>query len=396
MTIESTNRRCVLSDVFDHISALDNKLHFCEDFAASGPLDRAQVPVQGPLAGRIVGLKANIRVAGQAWTAGIGARAGDIAVEDAPITGSLRAAGATLLSRLSMDEGALGAATDNPHFGRCDNPAVPGHSAGGSSGGPAAAVASGAVDAALGSDTMGSVRIPAAFCGVHGLKLGSATVDMSGVMPLAPELDALGIFARTPGLLEQVLDVLVPAAPAPEFAGWYCLPDARLGGCTPEIRRGYAAARRSLQDLMGPPAVLPQLDLPALRADTFLLTEAEAVVSLGDQPGLSPGLARLIDFGRKLTPEKMAGIRTRLEAARTALRGALGRDRVLLTPTVSHPPFPHGTRPPEGQADFTAIANVADLPALAVPIAGADHPISVQLVGPRDSERALLSLAAKI
>mgnify|MGYP000153026470 CR=1 FL=1 len=133
-----------MSGVFDRIETLNERLHFCEDFAASGPVDRAQAQSVGPLSGRVIGVKSNISVAGQAWTAGFGARAAEIAPRDAPVIARLRAAGATLLSRLAMDEGALGAATDNPHFGRSENPRVPGHSAGGSSGGSAAAVAAGA------------------------------------------------------------------------------------------------------------------------------------------------------------------------------------------------------------------------------------------------------------
>ncbi|MEC7257857.1 MAG: amidase family protein, partial [Pseudomonadota bacterium] len=228
-----------MNEDFDKIGTLNARLHFCEDFAASEPQDRAQATGPGPLAGRIVGVKSNICVAGQGWTGGIGSRAREIADNDAAVVAALRAAGAAILSRLAMDEGALGASTDNPHFGRCDNPAWPGHSAGGSSGGSAAAVAAGAVHAALGSDTMGSVRIPAAYCGVYGLKLGADTVDMAGVLPLAPSLDALGLFAASPGGLTELLAVLAPECGAPEISGWCILPDDSLPDCDNGIRRAY-------------------------------------------------------------------------------------------------------------------------------------------------------------
>lgn len=385
-----------MSGVFDRIAALNARLHFCEEFEASGPVDRAQRVKEGVLSGRVIGVKSNICVAGQAWTAGIGARREEIAAQDAPVVAALRAAGATLLSRLAMDEGALGAATDNPHFGRCENPRLPGHSAGGSSGGSAAAVAAGAVDAALGSDTMGSVRIPAAYCGVYGLKLGPQSVDMAGVMPLAPSLDALGLFARTPHMLDDLLSVLGGGAADAEIIGWCVLPERCFGACTPKMRAAYAAACDRMQTLLGAPEEMEPLDLPALRGDAFLLTEAEAVASLGDETGLSRGLEKLIAYGRTLTPERMGQVQARLQAARALLRGALGATRVLVMPTVAEPAFVHSTRPPVGQADFTVLANIAGLPALAIPMTHAAAPLSVQLVGPPGSEAALLRIAAQL
>lgn len=385
-----------MSGIFEQIETLNERLHFCEDFKTSAPVDRAQSPKVGPLAGRIVGVKSNICVVGQAWTAGIGARTAQIAANDAPVVTALRAAGATLLSRLAMDEGALGAATDNPHFGRCENPSAPGHSAGGSSGGSAAAVAAGAVDASLGSDTMGSVRIPAAYCGVYGLKLGSEAVDMTGVMPLAPSLDALGLFAQTPQMLRGLLDVLVPGVSGAKITGWCVLPEACLADCALEMRGAYDAACAQMQSLFGAPEVMGPLDLPALRGDAFLLTEAEAVATLGDQPGLSQGLEKLIAYGWTLTPERLAEVNMRLDAARAALRRVLGKNRVLLTPTVSEPAFAHGARPPVGQADFTVLANIACLPALAIPMTGTALPLSVQIVGPPGSESALLDIAEQL
>ena len=385
-----------MDDRFDRIARLDAALHFCEDFDASAPQDRAWPTEAGPLSGKIIGVKANISVARQAWTAGIGSRADRTAPADAPVVAALRSAGAVLLSRLLMDEGALGAEADNPHFGRCENPAHPGHSAGGSSGGSAAAVAAGAADAALGTDTMGSVRMPAAYCGVHGLKLGAGAVDMTGVMPLAPSLDALGVLASTPALISQVLDVVAPGYGRTDITGWRAPDGQVLSQCAPEVRDAVEAASGRLRRLLGPPDPMPALDLPALRSDAFLLTEVEAVDSFALETGLSDGMQKMIAYGRGLTAERMHGVRGRLDAAKGTLIDALEQDNVLLLPTVGAAAFEHGTRPPVGQADFTAIANIAGLPALAIPVRGATPPISIQLVGPPKSERALLGLAERI
>ena len=386
-----------MTHAFDHIPALNASLHFCEDFDTSGPVDAA-APVQtGALTGRIIGVKANTRVAGQAWTAGIGARTETIAAADAPVVARLRAAGARFLSRTMMDEAALGAATDNPHFGRCENPAWSGHSAGGSSGGSAAAVGSGAVDAALGSDTMGSVRIPAAYCGVYGLKLGNGTVPMEGVFPLAPSLDALGILAARLSCLSDVMNVMMPD-PAPDIAlrGWLDVDPAALAGCAPEVRAFYETCHEGLTDMMGQAQRGALPDLAALRADAFLLTEVEAVARLGSEPGLSAGLVRLIDYGRGVEAPRQRAVRARLVSVADAVQAMLGTDHVMLLPTVAAPAFEHGARPPAGQADFTALANVAGCPALSIPQPGAVPPVSVQIMGPKGSERGLVALAEKL
>jgi len=117
-----------------------------------------------------VGIKANIAVKGYACHGGIKAYENEIADEDAVVVSRLREAGYNVAAILNMEEGALGAQTDNPWFGKTYNPLKNGYTPGGSSGGSAAAVAAGQVDIALGTDTMGSVRIPSAYCGIWGFK----------------------------------------------------------------------------------------------------------------------------------------------------------------------------------------------------------------------------------
>ena len=117
--------------------------------------------IKGPLAGLKIGIKGNIAVKGLANTAGSGARRQAIAHKDAKVVSQLRAAGATIVGTLNMHEGALGATTDNKVYGRCLNPWRDGFSPGGSSGGSGAAIAAGLVDGAMGSDTLGSIRLPA-------------------------------------------------------------------------------------------------------------------------------------------------------------------------------------------------------------------------------------------
>jgi aspartyl-tRNA(Asn)/glutamyl-tRNA(Gln) amidotransferase subunit A len=136
----------------------------------------------GPLDGIPIAIKDNIDVAGVPTSNGFGGPH-PAASADAEVVRRLRAQGAVILGKLNMQEGALGAVNDNPHHGRTSNPFRDGYTPGGSSGGSAAAVAAGLCAAALGTDTGGSVRIPAAYCGQVGLKPSYGRVSARGVVP---------------------------------------------------------------------------------------------------------------------------------------------------------------------------------------------------------------------
>jgi aspartyl-tRNA(Asn)/glutamyl-tRNA(Gln) amidotransferase subunit A len=215
-------------------------------------------------------------------------------------------------------------------------------------------------------------------------------------LELTGSLDALGILARTPSAIGEVLEVLSPDSASPDLNGW-CAPDPEsCARCAPEVMAFQSECADALDALLGAPEALPELDLDALRADAFLLTEIEGARSVGAEPGLSPGLRKLLDYGARVPGDKAQAVRDRLDAAARRLTAAMASSRVALLPTVAMPAFPHGARAPVGQADFTVLANIAGLPALAIPAPGATPPVSVQLVGPKGSERALLNLAERL
>lgn len=376
----------------------------------------ATAPAVGPLAGLAVGIKDNIAVAGFACTAGLAARAGFVAPQDAGVAARLRTAGAWLVPGLAMDEGALGATGENAHFGPCRNPRFPDRLTGGSSAGPAALVAAGLADAALGTDTLGSVRIPAAYCGLLGLKPTRGSVGRSGVAPLAPSLDTVGVLARTPDVLARVFDVLAgPDADDPESLprGLDDLSPARRIGlpgpdltasCAPEVRQALERARNVLGEaghrMM--PVAMPGWQPEALRRAAFLLVEAEGAVSLADElaePGaLSPGLRRLLEYGRDAPSARLVAALAGMRTAAAAFARVMARVDALLLPSVPHVAPLRGAPVPPDQADFTALANVTGAPALAMPVAvpGGGPPASVQLVGRHGAERGLLALAGQV
>ncbi len=164
-------------------------------------------PTSGRLAGMAIAVKDLIDTAGLRTTYGSQLFADHVPAHDAPIVAQLRAAGATIVGKTNLNEFAFGVSGYNPHFGMVTSPRDPTRTAGGSSGGSAAAVASGACDAAVGTDTSGSIRIPAACCGVYGFKAAHGAYDVRGVFPLAPSYDSLGFLAPDVETLARLLDV---------------------------------------------------------------------------------------------------------------------------------------------------------------------------------------------
>ena len=185
------------------IDALDDRLNSFITVAAEQALAQAAIADTrrangkrlGPLDGIPIALKDNIDLVDMPTTAGVAARRQHKAPADAAVTANLRDAGVVFLGKTNMHEAALGATTDNPSFGRCHNPHRYNYTPGGSSGGSAAAVTAGLCAAALGTDTLGSVRIPASYCGNFGYKPSDGLVSKRGIVPLSWTLDQVGLLA---------------------------------------------------------------------------------------------------------------------------------------------------------------------------------------------------------
>lgn len=357
-------------------------------------LDPAMHGGNGPLSGLTIGIKANIAAKGLPWTAGMELFRGRSANEDAYVVARLRDAGAAIPGTLNLDEGALGAKTDNPWFGATQNPHRTGYTPGGSSGGSATAVAAGLCDAALGTDTMGSIRIPASYCGIYGFKPANAAVSQDGLEPAEPSLDVIGPLARDLDTLERVARVISDFGEGDGTAAGMILSD--LGGvdCMPDVLTVYDKARATRGKLKSETLSIP---LSRLRFAGFIATSRAMATHLAgaDPAKLSPVLTKLLTYGPKRSPADWAEDQQILQDARSEIRALVTRNSFLLLPTAPQPAFPHSDPAPANQADFTCIASIAGLPAISIPAGwSADGlPVGVQLVGNVGHEAHLFALA---
>jgi len=367
------------------------------DLAAFTDFDREARYGEGPLDDLSLGIKANISVRGLPWTGGMKLFDSRIADADADVVARLRAAGAAIVGTLNMHEAALGATTDNLWFGTTINPHRAGFTAGGSSGGSGAAVAAGLIDAALGTDTLGSIRIPASYCGIYGLKPTLGAVPTEGLVFLDRRYDCIGPLARDLDTLERVWRVIGPHESG-ELVFTRLLSWTDLGGV--EVQPAIRRATEQGQALLDLPTqeIAFAADPTAIRLAALAGTARALIAELGPMRAerraeISPELHFILD-ALEAMPEQP----DLLHAVKATLVDTLGDDGVLLLPATPQVAFTHGSAPPHSQADFTALASIAGLPALSLP-AGTDEtdlPVGLQLVGPPGSEAALIALARRL
>lgn len=354
--------------------------------------------------GMPIGIKANIAVKGWDFHAGIQAYRHRIATQDATCVAQLRAAGAVLLGSLNMDEAALGDTTDNPHFGRTENPLRPGFTAGGSSGGAAAAVAAGLCEAALGTDTLGSVRIPAAYCGIIGHKPPPGQISTRGVVPLDPSMDSVGILALTAAIAGAIRAQLrtdgPPVVPEPSRAIGIFLADAT--DISAAVAEAFAQTIKKAKTLGFVMHTVPCLDHPLreIAKAALLVVELQAAAThkealARDPAGFSKGFLGMLAWAEAQSPARRHAARTLLAKSAAEIRRLFAPYGAVLMPTTPYPAFAFGSRRPGNTADFTALANIAGLAATAFP-AGQNEtmPLSLQAVG--TDEAGCLFLAGQL
>ncbi len=404
-----------------------------------------------PLCGVPVGLKDLVSVRGGQCTAGSRILAGYVSPYDAHITERLRDAGAVILGKLNMDEFAMGSSTEHSAYGPTANPWDLGRVPGGSSGGSAASVAAGHVPLSIGTDTGGSIRQPAALCGIVGLKPTYGRVSRYGIVAFASSLDQIGPFARDAAMLLHAVagrderdstsaplpvpdDLLHLPATDDEAAGY--LRGLRLGipheyfvaGMEPGVE---ARVREAVAALAAAGAEIVDVSLPHTDyglATYYIVAPAEASANLARYDGIRFGHAvrdgdvlanylatRGSGFGAEVKRRIMLGtyalsagyydayylkaqkVRTLIKADFDAAFGA-GID-ALVAPTSPSVAWPFGAKLDDPVAMYLSDActlpvSMAGLPGISIPAGLSDGlPVGLQLIGPAWSELALFRLA---
>jgi aspartyl-tRNA(Asn)/glutamyl-tRNA(Gln) amidotransferase subunit A len=402
---------------------------------------------RGPLDGIPIGMKDVIAVAGQPLTASSRMLANFVSPYDATVTRRLREAGAICWGRLNMDEFAMGSSTENSAFRPTCNPYDLTRVPGGSSGGSAAAVAAGEAPAALGSDTGGSIRQPAAFCNVVGLKPTYGRVSRFGLIAFASSLDQIGPFARTVEDVAMVLGAIAGHDPRDSTSVRIEVPDYRAALAAPQRRwrigipREYfgegldpevaAAVQRAIDHYRGLGCEIREVSLPHTEYGVgvyYIIATAECSSNLARFDGVRYGhrakeakdavdlyfRSRAEGFGQEVKRRIILGTYVlssgyydayylRAQKVRTLIRNdflrAYGEVDAIVTPTAPAPAFRRGEK-----ADplamylcdiYTIGVNLAGLPALSVPcgFTAAGLPIGMQLIGRPFEEADLLALA---
>lgn len=387
------------------------------------------------LEGLTVVLKGNIAVRGWPWQGGLRVRRGVVAHEDAVVVSRLRAAGAVLLAQTTQDEGALGAeglALEGP----IRNPHDPARSTGGSSGGSAGALAAGLCDLAVGTDTIGSVRIPAAFCGIAALKPSYGRVSVRGVLPVHPRFDHVGPMARDIAGVRALLACIagpdpssaysvdygdasgtrsaVPSAAARPLAGWrigYAIGFDDLG---PEeaVVDGYNAAIAALREAGAEllPVDVRSLELRRTRRAVLALCEHEMWRSHRETMAARPDdysgrIGALLGYGATLDSDKLRALDAKVTGFQFAWERLVAGLDACITPTTPGIAFAHDAIAPDNLADLTVIGTAAAVPAVSVPCpipaTSADGvrrppPVGLQVLAERGGDLRALEVAAVI
>ncbi|HUD20561.1 MAG TPA: Asp-tRNA(Asn)/Glu-tRNA(Gln) amidotransferase subunit GatA [Candidatus Saccharimonadales bacterium] len=402
-----------------------------------------QAKKSGSLAGMKLAIKDNILIKGEQATAGSKILEGFVAPYDATVIKKLKDAGAIFIGKTNLDEFAMGSSTENSAYGATLNPWNEKLVPGGSSGGSAAAVADDLCDASLGSDTGGSIRQPAAFCGVTGLKPTYGAVSRYGLIALASSLDQIGPFSRSAENVEKVLEVISGRDEHDQTSANFEYKKAEVD--TKKLRVGLpkelwqlsidpeisVAVKKFIDWLEKKGATVTGISLPSLKyglSAYYIIMPAEAMANLARYDGIryrSSAEAkslmekylktRSLGFGTEVKRRILLGTfvlsvghyddyyQTAVKVRQLIKRQyeeAFKKVDVIISATTPTLPFELGAKTQDPLAMYqsdllTVSTNLAGLPGLSLPcgFSKSGLPIGAQVVGPAFHENVLLSLA---
>ncbi|MCB1714343.1 amidase [Nitratireductor alexandrii] len=410
-----------LIEEHDALNAFETTRH-ARALERAAQLDAQHQPdSQLPLKGATLAVKSCFQVQGLPMTGGSPALDPITPTQSAPCVARLEQAGAIVLGTTTMHELAYGATTDNPWWGRTGHPADPTCIAGGSSGGSAVAVATGMADMALGTDTAGSVRMPAALCGIVGFKPSFGLIPTTGVLPLGWSLDHVGVMAKTVEQVALLTDIMsgqnrIRSAsgpmPTPQQLTLVCPQNYFFDAIEPSVKQAFEAALATLQHhgATVQRVTIPELDIAPTLQFMTLCAEASQLhqdLALLRPQSIGDEVRTRLEIGRFIRAVDYLKAQRLRQQLLVALSQHLGPNTVLATPTVPTGACPvqthltlGGVRLPIHPAltRCTLPFNLTGMPAVSVPC-GEDKngfPVGLQLAGVVGGDAGVLRVAGVV
>ncbi|MBO0756777.1 MAG: amidase [Bradyrhizobiaceae bacterium] len=375
-------------------------------FVAHGP-EPVQLVSEGGLAGLTFAVKDLFDIAGSrsAWGNPDHLRETSVALATAPAVLVPLLTGAQLVGKTHTDELACGMFGMNPHFGTPINPLAPQRVPGGSSSGSASAVAAGLCDFALGTDTGGSIRVPASFCGLYGIRTTYGRISTAGVMPMAPSFDTVGWFARDAAMLRRVGESYFgPARPNKTSRlllarDAFDIPARVIADVLLPIARSLGATREMV---LYPHGIDEWLDT-FRPLQLYELWSTHGVWATAPGRLLSQAVRERIELSRTVKPSAVADAVVRREELTRRLTTLLRDENIIIIPTAHDLP-PTRDAPVAAQVAFrektlalTCLASLARLPQINVPVARIDGcPVGLSLIAGPCGDESLLALAEEL
>lgn len=367
---------------------------------------------QGPLSGTTFALKDLFDLAGVPTGAGNPQwlATHPVPTKSSPIVDRLLGAGATLVGKTHTDEIAWSLNGENVHYGTPTNPAAPGRIPGGSSSGSAAATAGALVDFAIGSDTGGSVRLPASYCGIYGIRTTHGRVPLDNSVPLAPSYDVAGWFARSPQLMQQVGQVLLDGVRAPRKPSRLLIARDLFAAVDENVRNLLQPSVDRLKAIVG---ASEDVDVAGDARDAWrnafrVLQSEEAWAAHGAwissaKPTFGPGVKERFAAAAVLDPAEIAAAKVLRKEIVAKVSALLAGDAILVLPTA--PGIAPLLQTPEAvinvfrarAIELLCVSGHAGTPQMSLPVAQLDGcPIGLSIMAARDCDEDLLALAVEL
>ena len=359
--------------------------------------------------GELFVVKPNIRVESFPYTGGIKEYESSISLTDDPIITNIKNNGGIIIASTNMDEAAFGGDTSSSFYGRCINPINKNLSVGGSSGGSAAAISAGIVKYSIGTDTMGSVRIPASYCGVVGYKPSSLTCSNRDLILLSDTYDTIGFMSNKVNNISNIYLLI-------NFLNYKkseikirnkkikCIVPTQVleGEIKPNVLKDFKFTISKLKK-NNINIVIKNLDFwsPNYHRKVLLkIVEHEGAQNLNelidnDKSQITDNLRKNLLYGKNIKSQEIQTLKFELNKLKNKIELLFEDYDLIITPTTPQNSFNISDKTPENQANFTCLANIADLPSLCLPFYSKNkQPSSLQLISSNMNDEFLIEISS--